>query len=88
MPEKIGIMSSNLIAFKYCGAYEKGFIMRSYTILALAAFTFFGWSFVQAQEASEVLKKEFEKKSQMEQSYFYQIDHVAIASSSKLGGAQ
>lgn len=36
--------------------------MRSYTLLALAALAFFGWSFLQAQEAGEVLKKEFEKK--------------------------
>ena len=64
--------------------------MRSYTLLALAALAFFGWSFLQAQEAGEVLKKEFEKKNLMEQrqsSYFYQIDYIAIAKSSKVGTA-
>lgn len=64
--------------------------MRSYTLLALAALAFFGWSFLQAQEAGEVLKKEFEKKNLMEQrqsSYFYKIDHIAIAKSSKVGTA-
>jgi sulfatase maturation enzyme AslB (radical SAM superfamily) len=41
-------------------------------------------------ELLRVLKKEFEKKNLMEQrqsSYFYQIDHIAIAKSSKVGTA-
>lgn len=71
---------------EWLGAYEKGYTMKNYTALALIALAFFGWSFLQAKEATEVLKKEFEKKSQMEQEYFHQIDHVAIAKSSKLGG--
>lgn len=60
--------------------------MRSYMILAFVVLAFFGWSFVQAQEAGDVLKKEFEKKSQ-EANYFYQINHIAIAKASNLGGA-
>lgn len=60
--------------------------MRSLTILILSALSVFGWSFLQAQEANEVLKNEFEKKAQIEQSsYFYQLDYIAIANS-KVGG--
>jgi len=60
--------------------------MRSFLIIAIFIAGFFTWSFLQAKESIDIIKKEFDKKNQMEISYFYQIDHIAIAQSSKFGG--
>lgn len=60
--------------------------MKSFLIIAMLIAGFFGWSFLQAKESIDVIKKEFEKKNQMELSYFYELDHIAIAQSSKFGG--
>lgn len=60
--------------------------MRSFLIIAIFVVGFFGWSFLQAKESIDTIKKEFDKKNQAELSYFYQVDHIAIASASKMGG--